>query len=600
MVRCHVRNFDVSKDTTGTQPDFVSSISAMDNLEWKPSNAPDFQEVGRLSKDTGLNPLVASLLIQRGMSSKDEVDDFLDPSREKMHDPFLMKDMDKAVSRIMKAIERKERIMVYGDYDVDGTTSVAMVSSFLKGLQVPVLPYVPMRYGEGYGVSPKGVERAKVSGCTLIITLDCGTKDFDALKAAANAGIDTIVCDHHLPADKLPITHALLNPKREDCGYPFKELSGAGVAFKLLSGLVSTIGLTMSSVYDHLDLLALSIGADLVDITGENRILAHHGMRKLRKTMRPGIRAMLHVANIDRVPNSVRDISFTLGPRINAAGRVGHALKAVELLMASDDNTAYELAYELESMNQARRDLDEDMTEEALAQMAEQPAGRCCTVVCGEGWHRGVLGIVASRLVEARYRPTIVLSEENGLLMGSARSVQGVDIHKALEECRSYLEQFGGHPMAAGLQLRSDQLRDFTAAIEKSIAQQVDGSIPAPSIIYHLEIDLNAMTPAVFEEMGRLAPFGPGNRVPVFMASGLKAALPPRTVGHRGRHLKLILQTTEIPHGRFEAIGFGMGDRLEEVRQMKEMDLVFTLVQNTFRGKTSLNMHLRAIRPSES
>ena len=572
----------------------------MDNLEWKPSNAPDFQEVGRLSKDTGLNPLVASLLIQRGMSSKDEVDDFLDPSREKMHDPFLMKDMDKAVSRIMKAIERKERIMVYGDYDVDGTTSVAMVSSFLKGLQVPVLPYVPMRYGEGYGVSPKGVERAKVSGCTLIITLDCGTKDFDALKAAANAGIDTIVCDHHLPADKLPITHALLNPKREDCGYPFKELSGAGVAFKLLSGLVSTIGLTMSSVYDHLDLLALSIGADLVDITGENRILAHHGMRKLRKTMRPGIRAMLHVANIDRVPNSVRDISFTLGPRINAAGRVGHALKAVELLMASDDNTAYELAYELESMNQARRDLDEDMTEEALAQMAEQPAGRCCTVVCGEGWHRGVLGIVASRLVEARYRPTIVLSEENGLLMGSARSVQGVDIHKALEECRSYLEQFGGHPMAAGLQLRSDQLRDFTAAIEKSIAQQVDGSIPAPSIIYHLEIDLNAMTPAVFEEMGQLAPFGPGNRVPVFMASGLKAALPPRTVGHRGRHLKLILQTTEIPHGRFEAIGFGMGDRLEEVRQMKEMDLVFTLVQNTFRGKTSLNMHLRAIRPSES
>ena len=572
----------------------------MDNLEWKPSNAPDFQEVGRLSKDTGLNPLVASLLIQRGMSSKDEVDDFLDPSREKMHDPFLMKDMDKAVSRIMRAIERKERIMVYGDYDVDGTTSVAMVSSFLKGLQVPVLPYVPMRYGEGYGVSPKGVERAKVSGCTLIITLDCGTKDFDALEAAANAGIDTIVCDHHLPADKLPITHALLNPKREDCGYPFKELSGAGVAFKLLSGLVSTIGLTMSSVYDHLDLLALSIGADLVDITGENRILAHHGMRKLRKTMRPGIRAMLHVANIDRVPNSVRDISFTLGPRINAAGRVGHALKAVELLMASDDNTAYELAYELESMNQARRDLDEDMTEEALAQMAEQPAGRCCTVVCGEGWHRGVLGIVASRLVEARYRPTIVLSEENGLLMGSARSVQGVDIHKALEECRSYLEQFGGHPMAAGLQLRSDQLRDFTAAIEKSIAQQVDGSIPAPSIIYHLEIDLNAMTPAVFEEMGRLAPFGPGNRVPVFMASGLKAALPPRTVGHRGRHLKLILQTTEIPHGRFEAIGFGMGDRLEEVRQMKEMDLVFTLVQNTFRGKTSLNMHLRAIRPSES
>ena len=306
-----------------------------------------------------------------------------------------------------------------------------------------------------------------MSGCTVLITLDCGTKDFDALAAAAEVGIDTIVCDHHLPADTLPVTTALLNPKQEGCTYPFKELSGAGVAFKLLTALVNRIGLTMSSVYDHLDLLALSIGADLVDITGENRILAHHGMRKLRKTMRPGIRTMLQVANIERVPNTVRDISFTLGPRINAAGRVGHALKAVELLMASDDNTAYELAYELESMNQARRDLDEDMTEEALAQMAEQPAGRCCTVVCGEGWHRGVLGIVASRLVEARYRPTIVLSEENGLMMGSARSVQGVDIHEALEDCRSYLEQFGGHPMAAGLTLRSDQLHEFKNAIEE-------------------------------------------------------------------------------------------------------------------------------------
>ena len=452
----------------------------MDNLEWKPAPAPDFQEVGRLSQDTGLSPLVASLLIQRGMASSESVHDFLDPSREKLHDPFLMKDMDKAVARIMKAIERKERIMVYGDYDVDGTTSVAMVSSFFRGLQVPVVPYIPMRYGEGYGVSPKGVERAKVSGCTVLITLDCGTKDFDALAAAAEVGIDTIVCDHHLPADTLPVTTALLNPKQEGCIYPFKELSGAGVAFKLLTALVNRIGLTMSSVYDHLDLLALSIGADLVDITGENRILAHHGMRKLRKTMRPGIRTMLQVANIERVPNTVRDISFTLGPRINAAGRVGHALKAVELLMASDDNTAYELAYELESMNQARRDLDEDMTEEALAQMAEQPAGRCCTVVCGEGWHRGVLGIVASRLVEARYRPTIVLSEENGLMMGSARSVQGVDIHEALEDCRSYLEQFGGHPMAAGLTLRSDQLHEFKNAIEKSIASQVNGRIPAP------------------------------------------------------------------------------------------------------------------------
>jgi single-stranded-DNA-specific exonuclease len=571
----------------------------MDNLEWKPSTAPNPNDVRDLCNNTGLSPMVASLLIQRGVDTPESVHDFLDPNRDKLHDPFLMKDMDKAVSRIMAAMERNERIMVYGDYDVDGTTSVAMVSSFLKGLQVPVVPYVPMRYGEGYGVSPKGVERAKVSGCTVLITLDCGTKDFDALEAAAKAGIDTIVCDHHLPGETLPVTHALLNPKREDCPYPFKELSGAGVAFKLLTGLVQNIGLTMSSVYDHLDLLALSIGADLVDIGGENRILAYHGMRKLRKTMRPGIRAMLHVANIERVPNTVRDISFTLGPRINAAGRVGHALKAVELLMASDDNSAYELAYELESMNQARRDLDEDMTEEALAQMAEQPAGRCCTVVCGEGWHRGVLGIVASRLVEARYRPTIVLSEENGLLMGSARSVHGVDIHEALEDCRSYLEQFGGHPMAAGLTLRADQLKDFTSAMERSIAKQVNGRIPSPSISYHLEIDVNTMTPEAFQELERLAPFGPGNEIPVFMASRLVAALPPRTVGHKGRHLKLIVQSSDHPQHRFEAIGFGMGERIDEVRRFSHMDMVFTLVKNTFRGKTALNMHIRAIQPSE-
>ena len=504
--------------------------------------------------------------------------------------------MKKAVNRIHKAIIDQERVMVYGDYDVDGTTSVAMVASFLEALDVQIVPYIPMRYQEGYGVSKDGVDRARKSGCTVLITLDCGTKDFEALDYASKFGIDTIVCDHHLPADELPNCYALLNPKQEGCNYPFKELSGAGVAFKLLSALVPEIGLTMDSVYDHLDLLALSIGADLVDITGENRILAYHGMQNLKESMRPGIRAMLQVAGINQAPSTVRDISFTLGPRINAAGRVGHALTAAKLLMETDESGALELASQLETMNQARRDLDEDLTEEALAQMAEQLPKRCCTVVTGEGWHRGVLGIVASRLVEQQYCPTIVLSEENEVLTGSARSVPGVDIHSAIEECSDLIEQFGGHPMAAGLTLKSENLSAFKKAIEAAIVSQVKGQIPKPTVSYHMAISLNDLSPTMYREFERIGPFGPGNEVPVFMAAEVVTAVPPRTVGHGGRHLKLVVQSTLNPSHRFEAIGFGMGERIDEVRAWRSFDIVFTLARNTYRGRSTLNLHLRAIR----
>jgi single-stranded-DNA-specific exonuclease len=471
-----------------------------------------------------------------------------------------------------------------------------MVSSFLEGLDVQIVPYIPMRYQEGYGVSKEGVDRARKSGCTILITLDCGTKDFEALNYAASFGIDTIVCDHHVPADELPNCFALLNPKQPNCPYPFKELSGAGVAFKMLSALVPHIGLTMDSVYDHLDLLALSIGADLVDITGENRILAFHGMRNLGESMRPGIRAMLQVAGIEEAPKTVRDISFSLGPRINAAGRVGHALTAAKLLMANDEGGALELANQLETMNQARREIDEDLTEEAIAQMAEQPPGRSCTIVTGEGWHRGVLGIVASRLIEQRYCPAIVLSEESEVLTGSARSIPGIDIHAAFEECKHLIDQFGGHPMAAGLTIRRENMAEFTKCLNNAINDQTSGVILQPSVAYHMPIHLNELNPVMYREFEQIGPFGPGNEVPVFMAEGVVTSIPPRTVGHGGRHLKLVVQASENPENRFEAIGFGMGERIDEVRGWRSFDLVFTLARNTFRGKSTLNLHLIDIR----
>ena len=568
----------------------------MDKLKWKPAPQPKKGVVSSLCKEIGLSEMVTKILVQRGFETAEHTETFLFPKLEDLHDPDTMLNMEKAVMRLNKAILGHERIMVYGDYDVDGITSVAMVSSFLEGLDVQIVPYIPMRYQEGHGVSKEGVDRASKSGCTVLITLDCGTKDFEALNYAASFGIDTIVCDHHLPADDLPNCFALLNPKQPDCLYPFKELSGAGVAFKMLSALIPHIGLTMDSVYDHLDLLALSIGADLVDITGENRVLAFHGMRNLGQSMRPGIRAMLQVAGIEEAPKTVRDMSFSLGPRINAAGRVGHALDAVKLLMANDEGGALELANQLETMNQARRDLDEDLTEEAISQMVEQPPGRSCTLVTGEGWHRGVLGIVASRLIEQRYCPAIVLSEESEVLTGSARSVPGIDILAAFEECKHLIDQFGGHPMAAGLTIRRENMEKFTTCLNNAINTQTLGARPQPSVAYHMPINLQELNPVMYKEFERIGPFGPGNEVPVFMAQGAVTSIPPRTVGHSGRHLKLVVQDSGNPAKRFEAIGFGMGERIDEVRAWRSFDIVFTLARNTYRGKSTLNLHLIDIR----
>jgi single-stranded-DNA-specific exonuclease len=577
----------------------------MKNVPWIAGPAPDPQVVKRLVDDAGLSPLVASLLVRRGITTREDAIMFIHPEYSELHNPALMADMLKAAERLQSAVEDGERILVYGDYDVDGTTAVALVASFLEGIGATVQTYVPHRYEEGYGVSREGVAYAVDQSITLMLTLDCGTKDFEPLAAAKAAGIDVIVCDHHLPEATLPEAFALLNPKRPDCNYPFKELSGCGVAFKLIQTLASRLDFPEGNIFAELDLVAISIGADLVDVLDENRILASFGMKRLREMQRPGIHAMLRAADIHQAPRSIRDISFTLGPRINAAGRMGHAKRAVDLLMEKDEQVAMQQARELEDMNRLRRDVDESTTRAAIERLEASDPDAFCNIVWGKEWHRGVVGIVASRLVEYRHRPSIVLSEEQDLLIGSARSVEGVDIHQALEQCADLLDQFGGHPMAAGLSLRKDKLQAFRDRIQQAVGAQLAGQLPNPEVRYDMEIELRDLTREAFRQLQQLEPFGPGNPAPVFLATGLHGVRPPRTVGAKGQHLKLTLQCASRTGMPIDAVGFNMGHRLSEVRNWKRLDAVFTVVQNTWRDRAwqtriELNLHLIDLRQAEA
>lgn len=577
----------------------------METTPWIAEPQPDLMTVSRLRKDAGLSWMVAWLLAQRGVVTGALAREFLHPAPEQMHDPYRMRDMDKAAERLHRAVQGHERVLVYGDYDVDGTTSVALVAGFLKGIGLKeVRTYVPHRYSEGYGVSSEGIAYAGSMGCTLMITLDCGTKDFDPLDLARQANIDVIVCDHHLPEAKLPHAYAILNPKRSDCLYPFKELSGCGVAFKLLQALAGMMEFPPDQIFHELDLVAVSIAADLVELMGENRVMAHLGMQRLRDLNRPGIRAMLFAADIHEPPSTIRDISFTLGPRINAAGRMGHAQVAVNLLLEESDADALECAKTLEELNRARRTVDESTTRKAIDLLERDDKHAYCNIVWGKEWHRGVVGIVASRLVEHRYRPSIVLSEEEGMLIGSARSVDGVDIHRALGECADLLTQYGGHPMAAGLQLRKQDLAAFRERIESAVRLQLSSEMPQPQIRYHLEVALEDLTLDNYFALQHLEPFGPGNPSPVFVARGVQLARPARTVGTEGKHLKLLLASPSHPGGTLEAVGFNLGPIKPELARWGEIDIAFQWVRNTWQELRSapdavkLNLHLLAVKPS--
>ncbi|MEX0315628.1 MAG: single-stranded-DNA-specific exonuclease RecJ [Allomuricauda sp.] len=562
-------------------------------MRWtiKPKSNPTENE--RLSKELKVDPLIAHLLLQRGISTYEEAKQFFRPQLSDLHDPFLMRDMDKAVERIEKAISNDENILVYGDYDVDGTTAVALLSSFLQEDYPNVATYIPDRYTEGYGVSIQGIDYASDNDCTLIIALDCGVKAIKQAAYAKEKGIDFIICDHHRPGDKLPEAVAVLDPKREDCSYPYDELCGCGVGFKLIQALASRNGKTIEDLVSYLDLVATAIGADIVPITGENRVLAYHGLKVINTNPRIGFKAVID--QIKKKELTITDVVFIIAPRINAAGRMKHGQHAVNLLKETDLGIAQQFASEIEQFNADRKNLDKAITEEALKQIQENgEEDKFTSVVYNENWHKGVIGIVASRLTETYYRPTLVFTKSGDKLAASARSVKGFDVYNALEKCSDCLEQFGGHKYAAGLTLLEEQYENFKRQFEKVVSETIEPNLLEPEILVDAKITLDQITPKMMRILKQFAPFGPGNMTPIFMAERLNDTGYGKTVGEDGKHLKLaVVQNGSEPLG---AIGFGLGKKLDKIKNRSTFDAAFSLDENEWNGQVSLQLRLRDIK----
>jgi len=562
-------------------------------MRWTIKPKPEQESIDNLSKALGVDDLIAQLLIQRGVNNYDEAKAFFRPELNHLHDPFLMKDMQKAVERVEQAIANGENILVYGDYDVDGTTSVVLMSSFLMETHPNVATYIPDRYAEGYGISFQGIDFAADNDIALMIALDCGIKAIDQIRYAKEKGIDVIVCDHHRPGKELPDAVAVLDPKQEDCGYPYKELCGCGVGFKLIQALGSKQGKTIDDLIPYLDLVATAIAADIVPITGENRVLAHYGLLVINENPRTGIKALIHQTKKREL--TITDVVFIIAPRINAAGRMKHGQHAVALLVETDNAQAQQFASEIELFNTERRSLDQEITQEALIQIQENhEEEKFTSVVYNENWHKGVIGIVASRLTETYYRPTLVFTKSGDKLAASARSVKGFDIYNALEGCSDCLEQFGGHMYAAGLTILEEQYEDFKKQFEKVVSESIDPALLQPEISVDAKIEMNRITPKLMRILKQFAPFGPGNMTPIFMAEGLKDTGYARGVGEGEKHLKCgLYQPGSDPIG---GIGFNLGNKLDAVRGMKPFDAVFSLDENEWNGTVSLQLKLRDIR----
>lgn len=563
-------------------------------MRWTLKPKPDFQKVISLSKELNVEHIIASLLVQRGIESYEEAKKFFRPSLEDLHDPFLMKDMDKAVVRIENAIKNGENILVYGDYDVDGTTSVALVSSYLRSYYPNVSTYIPDRYDEGYGVSYKGIDFAHDNDFTLIIALDCGIKAIEKVAYASEKGIDFVICDHHRPGKEIPDAVAVLDPKREDCDYPYDELCGCGVGFKLLQALGGRRGLGIKDLILYLDLVATAIAADIVPITGENRILAYYGLKVINNNPRIGIKAILQEVKKDSL--TITDVVFIIAPRINAAGRMKHGIHAVNLLTESNLERAKTFASEIETYNTDRRATDKDITAQALAQIIQnKEEERKTTVVYHESWHKGVIGIVASRLTETYYRPTLVFTRSGEKLAASARSVAGFDVYNALESCAAHIEQFGGHKYAAGLTLLEEDFENFKNEFEKVVSQSIEPRLLTPEIKVDSEINLEDITPKLFRIIKQFAPFGPGNMSPVFMTSNLTDTGYGKCVGADDSHLRLVV--TQGPLSKqFTCIGFGMGEKFEIACGGRPFKAVYSIDENEWQGNVSLQLRLRDIR----
>jgi single-stranded-DNA-specific exonuclease len=562
-------------------------------MRWTLKPKPSEETVQHLAKALNVEDFVATLLVQRGIETFEDARRFFRPSLEDLHDPYLMKDMEKAVARIEKAIENEENILVFGDYDVDGTTAVSLVSSYLKTYYPNVATYIPDRYDEGYGISFKGIDFADDNGFSLIIALDCGIKSIDHVGYAKAKNIDFIICDHHRPGEFLPEAVAVLDPKRDDCTYPYDELCGCGIGFKLIQALGQNRNETIDDLIPYLDLVSAAIAADIVPMTGENRVLAYFGLQVINTDPRPGIKAIIH--QIKKQTLDITDVVFIIAPRINAAGRIKHGNHAVELLTEFDFEQAQQFASEIEAYNSERKDLDKLITKEALQQIEENnEKERFTSVVFQEDWHKGVIGIVASRLIETYYRPTLVFTKSGDKYAASARSVKGFDVYNALEACTEHLEQFGGHMYAAGMTLKEENYQIFKDAFEKEVERTIHPDMLTPEIAVDAEIDFADITPKLIRILKQFEPYGPQNMTPIFLTKNIKDTGYGKPLGQEEEHLKLFIKQNNSEG--LAAIGFNLGNKIELTMHQKPFQAVYCIDENEWKGKFSLQLRLRDIK----
>ena len=571
------------------------------NNKWnyQPPSQEQTEAAKALAKETGISPVLCKLLLERGISSAAEAKRFFRPQLLELHDPFLMKDMDIAVDRLNEAMGRKERIMVYGDYDVDGTTAVALVYKFLQQFYSNIDYYIPDRYEEGYGVSTKGVDYAYETGVKLIIVLDCGIKAVNEIAYAKEKGIDFIICDHHVPDDVLPPAIAILNAKRPNATYPYEHLSGCGVGFKFMQAFAINNGIEFHQLTPLLDLVAVSVASDIVPIMGENRILTYHGLKQLNSNPSVGLKAIIDVCGLNDKEITVSDIVFKIGPRINASGRIQNGKEAVELLVEKDFSTALEKANQINQYNETRKDLDKAMTEEAnkIVEELEDLSERRTIVIFNEEWHKGVIGIVASRLTEIYYRPAVVLTRTNNLATGSARSVSGFDVYKAIEHCRDLLENFGGHTYAAGLSMKAENVEEFTRRFEDYVANNILPEQTSAVIDIDAEIDFRDITPRFHQDLKRFNPFGPDNHKPVFCTHNVYDYGTSKVVGREQEHIKLELVDNKS-NNVMNGIAFGQSSQARYIKTKRSFDICYTIEENTHK-RGEVQLQIEDIKPSE-
>jgi single-stranded-DNA-specific exonuclease len=561
-------------------------------MRWTLKPQPEKEKVDKLAKELQVDPIIASILCQRNIETFEDAKNYFRPSLEEIHDPFLMKDMDVAVARIETAISNNENILIYGDYDVDGTTAVSLVSSYLKTITPNIATYIPDRYAEGYGVSYLGIDFANDNDFSLIIALDCGIKAIEKVAYASERKIDFIICDHHKPGPEIPNAVAILNPKREDCNYPFDELCGCGVGFKLIQALGVSRNQTIEDFVPYLDLVATAIAADIVPMNGENRVLAYHGLQVINQSPRNGIKAIIHQTK--KTELTITDVVFIIAPRINAAGRMKHGNYAVELLTEMDLDSAIEFAAAIEIFNADRKELDKKITDQAIIQIIDtEEEQRFSTVVYQEDWHKGVIGIVASRLIEKYYRPTLVFTKSGDKLAASARSVKGFDVYEALQECSEFIEQFGGHKYAAGLTLLPENYINFKNKFEEVVERTIDKKLLTPEISVDAEIDLSEITPKFFRIIQQMAPFGPLNMKPTFKSTCVRDNGYGKQVGADKTHLKLNVFQGDNKK-TYNAIGFNLGDKMDFVQN--DFDIVYALDENEWNGHKTVQLLLKDLK----